>query len=73
MPETVNHVLLTTVVKNAIRDLKTDPERTARNLIDMALTFADSRFQQQLYSAAVSQCPSHVITQLLPHTGRSFF
>lgn len=42
-------VIVNTIVKNAIRNLKTDPERTVRNLIDMASGFADSRFQAQLY------------------------
>lgn len=52
MAESVNRIMVRTVVKNAIRDIKTDPERTTRNLIDMALSFADSRFQQEFYSSA---------------------
>lgn len=52
MTDSINRVLVNTIVKNAIRDIKTDPERTIRNLVDMALKFADSRFQQTFYSSA---------------------
>lgn len=52
MAESMNRIMVKTIVKKAIRDLKTDPERTTRNLVDMALNFADSRFQKQFYSQA---------------------
>lgn len=52
MENSVNRIMVTTIVKKAIHDLKADPERTVRNLVDMALKFADSRFQQQFYSGA---------------------
>ena len=54
MENSVNRIMVTTIVKKAIHDLKTDPDRTVRNLVDMALQFADSRFQQQFYSGAQS-------------------
>ena len=47
-------VLVNTVVKNAIKNIKTDPERTARNLVDMASRFADTRFQKQFYGTIQS-------------------
>lgn len=49
MENSMNRILVTTIVKNAIKNLKADPERTTRNLIDMASRFADSRFQKQFY------------------------
>ena len=49
MANSMNRILVTTIVKNAIHNLKKDPDRTTRNLIDMASRFADSRFQQQFY------------------------
>lgn len=52
MENSLNRIMVTTIVKKAIRDLKTDPDRTVRNLVDMALHFADSRFQEQFYSSA---------------------
>lgn len=48
----MNEVMVRTIVKKAIRDFKTDPNRTIRNLVDMALQFADSRFQQEFYASA---------------------
>ena len=52
MDNSVNRVMVNTIVKNAIHDLKMDPERTVRNLVDMALQFADGRGQQEFYSGA---------------------
>lgn len=52
MTDSVQRVMVKTIVKKAIRDIKIDPERTIRNLVDMALQFADSRFQKQFYSSA---------------------
>lgn len=52
MADSMNQVMVKTIVAKAIRDIKVDPERTVRNLVDMAMNFADSRFQQQFYSGA---------------------
>ena len=52
MEDTMNRIMVKTIVKKAIRDIKTDPERTTRNLIGMVLNFADSRFQKEFYSSA---------------------
>ncbi|MBR2420720.1 MAG: hypothetical protein IKB09_00030, partial [Oscillospiraceae bacterium] len=52
MKKSMNEIMVRTIVKKAIRNLKTDPERTIRNLVDMAAQFADSRFQQEFYSCA---------------------
>ena len=54
MEQSVNRIMVNTIVKKAIHDLKSDPERTVRNLVDMALKFADSRFQKEFYSGAQS-------------------
>ena len=54
MENSVNRIMVNTIVKKAIHDLKSDPERTVRNLVDMALQFANSRFQQEFYSGAQS-------------------
>lgn len=50
--KSMNEIMVRTIVKKAIRDFKTDPERTIRNLVDMALQFSDSAFQQRFYSVA---------------------
>ena len=52
MENSLHQIMVNTIAKNAIHDLKSDPERTIRNLVDMALKFADSRFQEEFYSRA---------------------
>lgn len=48
---TMSRILVETVVKKALAAIKEDPERGTRNLVDMALQFAEGRFQQELFSA----------------------
>ena len=52
MAKQMNYILTKTVVRKAIMDIKTDPERTVRNLVDMALHFTDSRFQKNFFASA---------------------
>lgn len=52
MEESISRVLIETVVRKAIRDMKESPERSARNLVDMALSFSKGRFQQTFFTAA---------------------
>lgn len=42
----VSYMLVETVVKNALKNMKDCPERGIRNLADMALQFSESRFQK---------------------------
>ncbi len=44
MEDTMNRIMVKTIVRKAIRDIKTDPERTTRNLIDMALNLRTADF-----------------------------
>lgn len=43
----MNRILIETIVRNAIKDMKDSPARSFRNLVDMGLNFANGRFQQQ--------------------------
>lgn len=52
MKTTTSRIIIETMVRKAIRDIKDSPERSSRNLVDMALQFATGRFQQHLFSAA---------------------
>lgn len=52
MGENISRILVQTVVKRALNDLKEAPERTLRNLVDMAQQFAGGRFQQQFFQSA---------------------
>lgn len=45
MKHSLNQTLIETTIRNAIKQIKDDPERNIRNLVDMALTFSNGRFQ----------------------------
>ena len=49
MHNTISRVLIETVVKKALRDIKDSPERSIRNLVDMALQFSKGRFQKEFF------------------------
>lgn len=44
--------LIDNIVKKTIKDIQDDPERSTRNLVDMALNFADGKFQKQFLTLA---------------------
>ena len=52
MEDSVSRALIETVVRKALRDIGDSPERSSRNLIDMALTFAEGRFQQTFFQTS---------------------
>ncbi len=52
MEMTMSRILIETVVRTALKNLREDPERSIRNLVDMALRFSDDRFQQEFFQAA---------------------
>ena len=51
-PDTVIRRLTETYLRGKIRELKNDPERGIRNLIDLALNLSSGRFQQNFFLAA---------------------
>ncbi len=48
----MSRILIETIVKRMLTDIKKDPERSIRNVIDMALNFAKGRFQHVFFQAA---------------------
>lgn len=52
MEKTMSKILIETVVKTTLNNLKDDPERSIRNLVDMALRFSDNQFQQDFFQVA---------------------
>lgn len=52
MENSMSRVIIETVVKNAIHDLKRDPERSVRKLVDMTLHFSSGRFQKHFLETA---------------------
>ncbi len=49
MEKTTSRLLIETVVKTTLKNLKEDPERCIRNLVDMALYFSENQFQQDFF------------------------
>lgn len=47
-----DRILVETMVRKAIKDIKNSPERGTRNIIDFALNFANGRFQQEFLKTA---------------------
>lgn len=47
-----SYALIETMLQQAVRKIKHDPERGIRNLVDMALQFSDGRFQKDFFSYA---------------------
>lgn len=45
-------MLIEVVVKNALKSVKDNPERSIRNLVDLAMQFSEGRFQKHFFSTA---------------------
>ena len=52
MKSSLNRTLVETTLRNSIKQIKNDPERSMRNLIDTALSFSNGRFQKHFLEAA---------------------
>lgn len=52
MENTVSRILIETIVKKTLKEIKDCPERSVRNLVDMALNFSEGRFQYRFFEAA---------------------
>ena len=52
MNKSMSRMLVDTVVKKALNNIKDCPERGIRNLVDMALQFSEGRFQKDFFTAA---------------------
>ena len=49
MTAKTSRIIIKTFIKTALKDSDESPERCARNLVDMALNFANGRFQQSFF------------------------
>lgn len=54
MENSMSRILVETVVRKTLKDMKEDPERNIRNLVDMAAHFSGGRFQKDFFTAAQS-------------------
>lgn len=52
MEKSMSRILVETVVKKAVKNIKESPERGIRNLVDMGLQFSDGRFQKNFFTTA---------------------
>ncbi|MCD7956804.1 MAG: hypothetical protein LUG93_13870 [Lachnospiraceae bacterium] len=52
MKNNTSRIIIETMVRKALKDVKDSPERSTRNLVDMALNFSEGRFQRSFFSAA---------------------
>lgn len=52
MDHSVSRILIETIVRKTLRDIRESPERSIRNLVDMALHASKSRFQRHFFQVA---------------------
>lgn len=52
MEKNISGMLVETVVKKALKNIKDNPERGIRNLVDRALQFSSGRFQKNFFAVA---------------------
>lgn len=52
MEQDTSRILIETMVRKTLREIEHFPERSIRNLVDMALHFSKGRFQQNFFSMA---------------------
>lgn len=52
MKNSLSRILIEATVRKTIDEIKEDPERSTRNLIDMALNFSEGRFQRRFLEMA---------------------
>lgn len=50
MKQSMTEAMIETIVRNALKDIKKSPERSTRNLVDMAAMFATSDSQREFFS-----------------------
>ena len=48
----VTKIMIETAVAKALRDMRTDPKRSVRNLVDLGCSFAGGRFQKSFFKLA---------------------
>lgn len=68
MPNNMTGILIETTIKHTIAQIKEDPERSMRNVVDMALNFTNGRFQQHLLTVAQTMLenPNSCYYKLIP-------
>lgn len=52
MANNIPRILIETIVRKTLKDMKESPERSSRNLVDLALNFSEGRFQRSFLEMA---------------------
>lgn len=52
MENSMSRFLVGSIVKRTLKEMKENPDREIRNLVDMALQFSDGRFQEDFFTTA---------------------
>ncbi len=52
MLNSISRIIIETFVRKTLKDIQDSPERSIRNLVDMALHFSEGRFQQHFFQIA---------------------
>lgn len=76
MEQETSRILIETMVRKTLREIEHSPERSIRNLIDMALHFSTGRFQQNFFRIAQTMLKNEksayysLIRDIVSHTER---
>lgn len=61
LSKSMSEILIRSLVKRAIKDIRESPERSTRNLVDMALNFSNGRFQTHFLKTAQKCCVMNTV------------
>ena len=67
MENSMSRFITGSVVKRTLKDIKDNPERSIRNLVDMALQFSGGRFQQDFFTTAQTMLQNEKINISVPN------
>ncbi|MGN1405585.1 MAG: hypothetical protein ACI4WM_04905 [Erysipelotrichaceae bacterium] len=52
MTDDISYVIIEALIRRTLKDIRHDPKRSIRNLVDMAVNFADGHFQSRFFEVA---------------------
>lgn len=52
MENSISRILIETTVRRTLKNIRADPKRSIRNLVDMAMQFSQGRFQGEFFASA---------------------
>lgn len=73
-PSKMKRALIRTAIKKGIQDIRTDPKRGMRNLVELGEMFASGRFQREFFGIALQQMRDEgsayfrIVSQLVQQT-----